>query len=609
MASLADKDVFMRFMKNVQALQQSGNPQGAAALMSKVVKPYWEDYVLSGRHSLMLSGMGTHLKNMKDNLNMIGREYIEAALTVPFGGVAKEEIAARTYGLIRAAVDSTTYKDTWQAFRDGVGNTKLNTKTELEAARISGLSKVGDALNAEDTFFRRYMETSNLYAVGVREARKLGFKGKDLFDQGSHLALNPTESMLKEARDMADISLLVSEPSKLAKAIEAGKARKIEMTAGERTARFIAHLAFPFLRTTENLLFQSIRRSPLSFMDGVTRADFLAGGERRATAISRTILGSTIIGYYIYAADKGEITGDDRDYKKVAALEPGGYRPNAVKSKDSYTDATALNTSFPNPFSLDNMTAANVSTLVNTYKGMIEAGESAGTAFASTVRSFVKVMGAASFADNLRPYIDLMNARPEEGGKIGGAVGGLASQFVPALGRQINNAEIDTKKRDYTGDRSVGDRIKGRIESGIPGLSDNYPLRYDVYGQEVEKGAKLTGIDAETKRPTDDVVKEMVRVEESSPRPVVTAAPRSLEIEGVKTTLTGENYAEFQRLVGTHLREVMAEVVKTSGYKSLTDKEKREVLREVQTEARSAAKEEILSRLSASDFKDVNEGK
>jgi len=136
---------------------------------------------------------------------------------------------------------------------------------------------------------------------------------------------------------MADVSLLVSEPSKLAKAIETSKARKIDMTSGERTARFIAHLAFPFLRTTENLLFAQLRRSPLSFMDRVTREDFLAGGERRATAVSRTILGSTIMGYYIYAAKDGEVTGGEKDYKKVQALEPGGYKANSVVTKDAYT--------------------------------------------------------------------------------------------------------------------------------------------------------------------------------------------------------------------------------------------------------------------------------
>src|SRR3546814_17686414 len=78
---------------------------------------------------MMLSGLGTHYKNAKDNAMMIARELEEQAMSVPgfalrkglkgagvdvLEGTSPQEVVGRVYGLLNSALDSKTYQDTYQ---------------------------------------------------------------------------------------------------------------------------------------------------------------------------------------------------------------------------------------------------------------------------------------------------------------------------------------------------------------------------------------------------------------------------------------------------------------------------------------------------------------
>src|SRR3546814_20809720 len=77
--AFASEDVFNSFTDQVKYLMATGNQQGVNKALVSVTKPYWWQYGLSFRHSMMLSGLGTHYKNAKDNAMMIAREQIGRA--------------------------------------------------------------------------------------------------------------------------------------------------------------------------------------------------------------------------------------------------------------------------------------------------------------------------------------------------------------------------------------------------------------------------------------------------------------------------------------------------------------------------------------------------
>src|SRR3546814_17823136 len=74
----------------------------------------------------------------------------------------------------------------------------------------------------------------------------------------------------------------------------------------------------------------------------------LAGGARMDIALARMSYGSALMYYYwTQAGDRDTIEGKGpRNYKKVQALEAGGYKPNSTIEDGKYVVASALNLSW-----------------------------------------------------------------------------------------------------------------------------------------------------------------------------------------------------------------------------------------------------------------------
>lgn len=611
MAMLADHDTFMKFARSVQQHLDAKNAQGASKVMTNILKPYWEDYVLTGRHAAMLSGLGTHYKNIMENLNIIGRELLETAAAIPGGHVTPTEVAARGYGLMRAGVDmfsgGQTFQDVVNTFRKGHGRHVVSSKIEIENARIPGISKVNDLLAAEDLFFRHFMDNSNLYGLGVRRAQEMGFKGKAAFEQGSHFAINPSPEMLLEANKTADRSLLVDKPSILTSAVEGLKTRKPTMTGTDRVIRFTSHVLFPFLRVSDRVIARRIARSPFSFMDRATREDWKAGGARRDVAVSRTLLGTAAIGYLVSRANKGDIVGDDVAYKKQQSLEGGGYQPNSVKENGQYTDATSLVAAM-NPFAIHTTMATDVATLVNAYKKGSVGGKEYTDGMMKLVATAARVPSlilANSFASNLDPLTDAVknpNNDMTGSGKLSSFAATTTASFVPAMVRTANNSMLDDIRRDTAGDKSLLDRVQGKAKASLPKIpyltdgSTSLPAKYDVYGRPMKQGKNLSGVKNYQKIDQDPTVKELQRLERTQDDPLVTPAPASFKKDGASVKLTGQKYAQYQKLSGTLFLNAMKKATAVDGWSKADDNLKKEVVKEVLKDARSAAKEVLFNQ-------------
>jgi hypothetical protein len=565
----------------------------------------------------MLSGVGTQAKNAKDSLAMIFRELEEKIAATPGfavrkslkaaglnvkDGVSPQEIAGHMYGLMRAALDSKTYLETGKAFWQGHPSRVLNSKIEMQDARIPGVSKVQDLLHASDTFFRTFHTSANMYSLGIRRAREDGLTGLAAFEEGSNHALNPSEKMLKDSKNLADTALLVDTPSWLSGHLESMKSIRPHMRRGAQAGAFAANFILPFFRVTDRILFQAIRRSPLSFLDKNTREDFAAGGARRDIAIARTLYGSALLMYYW---NQDENTGrGPRDYDKRQALEAGGWLPNSVNEGDKYVDASGVNLSLL-PWDMHNAMAANVASIREAYEtGKADEAETADKLAAATM-ALMSVLSSNSFAENLTTYLTPLSESEtiDPGTAWAGVLGGAASSFVPAALRQYNQVYHDPMKRDTVGDKSFGDRVYGRVASAIPGLSDDLPQKYDRYGDPMVQGRSLSGMDNYQPIKDDEVSVELQRLERTTDSPVVDGGPRGgkFKHEGETIELTAEGRQEWQRVQGYYIRTWMAEEIQAPEWKILSDEEKIAIVKEVKTDAYNETKAYMLPLLGITE--------
>lgn len=615
LVAFADDQVFARFATQMQEMLENGNSTGAATMARQVVKPYWWQYILSFRHAMMLSGLATHAKNAMDNSMMIARELEETLLAAPLDwareglrasgkdvdyGVSGQEVAARTYGLIRAALDSGTYINAAKAFKEGHGSTPYSAKIEMQDAYVPGVGKVNNALFAADMFFRAFHKNANLYALGVRQARAEGFKGRALFEEGSVRANDPNEQMIAMADKKTDEALLVDTPSGWVAKAEAFKAIRPNMKGSEQAMAFAANTLMPFFRVTDRLLFQAIRRSPLSFLDKNTREAFAAGGAERDIAIARTAYGTALMAYYWNAAgdEEGGVVGETtKDYNKLKALQAGGFRPNSVVEDGRYVDATALNLSF-NPLDLQNNVAVNVASIREAWEKGANEGDTL-EALGAASKAFLTFLASQSYAENLSMYLEPAMARSDQEQDVAAAnfVGSLGSQFVPAIARQFNQQSYDPVKRDTRGDKSFGDRVYGRIASGVPGLSETLPTKYDSYGDVIPHGRTLLGMNNYTEVKDDPVSQELTKLEKSTDKVVVSDFRGSFTHNGENIKLPAEAIQEWNRVQGYYLRTWMSEEIQSPEWSNMSNEDRIAIVKDVKKEAHEATKEYMLPLL------------
>src|SRR5690606_26439124 len=364
LAPLADDKTLSRFLRSFKQISQGGaNPNGVNHLVNGLRKPHWEDYLLSARVNMMLSGMSTHVTAVTDMIDGIGLDLMDStaglipslgreglrALGIPIKpGLHPAEVGARYWGILRAAMEASTYVDALRTLKSG---SDRYTHGGRAYARIPVISKVGDLIAAEDQFFRAFATNMHLYGLGVRkaveEARAKGRKltTEELINAGTSYARNPSKDLLQQAERAADENLLLA-PNRLVAPLDAmrhtsyvgpkASPREKAVSGAQRAASFIVSFMLPFVRTATNSLYQRIwRRTPLTMLDPHTIADLREGGPKADIAMGRVMLATATTALMWEAAGKGLITGEGPEDPRQKAIKMGtGWRPKAVKVED-----------------------------------------------------------------------------------------------------------------------------------------------------------------------------------------------------------------------------------------------------------------------------------
>ncbi|OYV35961.1 MAG: hypothetical protein B7Z80_16895, partial [Rhodospirillales bacterium 20-64-7] len=500
------------------------NPKAANALLQGVNKPYWWQYLTAFHMNAMLSGLSTHVKAPIDMGTGIAREAMEKAIAMPIGqlrkmfvqmtgrtpqvGVGPEEMAAHVYGLARSITDLEVYKAMGRALKTGNGefvgpngeahaSNFANQYGVLSTPRVPVMSIPTDLIAAQDTFFRSVQMNANLRGLGMRQARtELGptASRSQVVTMGESLAMNPTLQMLKEAHDLTDRTLLLN-GNKLNSMIDKAKAVKPGMNGWQQGGTFLAQNLAPFIRVeSNNLINRVIQRSPLGLLDPYTIKELKAGGARQDIAVAKMLYGTALLGFYWAAADQGKklLTGNGPDdankYKEKVA---GGFEPRAVNENGRYNVSNSLAMSV-NPLDLHNATA----TMVKAAREAVDNADpkNAGTMIKMAFGSITHDLANLSWLNNAAPPLELTSERGATAQqKVGQFLGDQAKTWIPnALGQATRL--MDGQQRDTEVPNSIGGTMMNDIKSSIPGLVNQVPVKYSVYGDPIPNGQSLTGV-------------------------------------------------------------------------------------------------------------------
>lgn len=649
LAALADptNPSGLKFAKDLKDMLENGNPDGAQTKMSQVNKPYWEQYANTAHMNMMLSALSTHVKAPVDMATGIARNVIEKAIAMPIGKVRQAfeamtgqtvqpsigaaELANHLFGIMKAVSDGEVYRQAWNAVRTGQSSYVVNgkaTRTNFAntfgaqsnprlgdsspLGKVVGLgNKPTDLISAQDTFFRSVEINAQLLSLGAREARAdLGPKASitDVMTLGHSKAMNPTPSMLKEAYDTTNKTLLLND-NPLNSVVNKLRTYRPGMNPAQRFGAFVANTLMPFIRVESNsLINRVILRSPLGLLNYFNAAsDLRAGGAKADIAMSKIVYGTVLLGMMWTAADKTKdyLTGDgpgnvDQYKQKIAS----GWRPDAVHENGQYTTGGNQLGMSINPFDMHNKTAQMVASARQAYDAGMNQG-SVGIAIKLALGSIGSNLTRQSWASDIDPTLSALTGQGEDAqSKLTGVAMRQAQSWVPNIFHQTANIS-DGVQRDTTSPGSISGAVGNSMADAVPGLRQNLPIKYSVYGEPLQQGASWSGEHVpilslsgnHTTQTNDPTEMELDRLNSLGDHAVVTPVERSVTLDdGTKRALDPHEFEEYQRVAGRYIVENVKQEMSTPEWQAMSDVEKVDEVKSIESDQKANAREELFNQ-------------
>jgi hypothetical protein len=536
----------------------------------------------------LLSGPQTHVVNTISNSLIALWQVPETAAAAAVGkartmfGIGSEErvmfgeAAARAYGIGQGAKDGIVAA--WSMFKSdmgvvGAGDTAtsqfgLANKVEARTRRavpsktvtIGGKQfEIGGAqlrtptnlLSAEDEFFKAVAYRQEINALAYRQAAASGLRGQEFADRVAELTNNPTENMMKAARENADYQTFQKRLGHLGGAVQQFS-----------NAHPAAKLVVPFVRTPVNIIKYAGERSPLGAFSDEFKG--LKGDVARDTAIARMTLGTSVgIAAATLTAEGLMTGGGPTDSRQRAVLYASGWQPYSVKIGDMYYSYSRLD-----PFALTLGVAADMHDIASKMTEP-EADKLAALITASISKNLVNKTWLKGPAELIQAVQD-----PDRYGEK--YVQNLMGTAVPTGLAQAARVD-DPYLRDA---RTLIDTIKART----PGMSSSLMPKRDIWGEPIELegglGPDLFSPIYERRIKDDPVAQELIRLK-------VWPAPVERKIRGVE--LTPEQYDKYQMYAGRYMRFNLQLMVGSEGWSQIPEFARTEAIQRTVTKSRAAA--------------------
>lgn len=610
--SLLGNDDYM--MALGRTLMDAEDPDVANAIIRQAHQPYWEDWIISGRQSMMLFGWKTHVKNMVGNALSISLDNWERVVASVIGrmrGAKPEDRYSATQSMLRPIymLESLFEAQTWKDAKTSWANShpvhsvsKYEHGNTVFTGAAAPIQYPYKGLAAEDSIFRSMLENANYREMAYMQAKKeraTGQLGSDMefWTRVDELRKNPTEEMIKESSRETAILQYVDENSAFGEVLSKAKRRPKPEEHGKRVVRFMLNYFLPFTNVADRLLWAAIRRIPvLGFFDRVNLEDLKAGGKRADLAIARQALGATMLGMYFGMAQQGNLIGSENNQDKRNMLEARGLQPNSVKINGTWRSLAGLD-----QLGVSMGLAANLHKYFNdpeaTEEGKIEK-------FVSGVGQIGNLIGQQTYLKQLGEFVSLIGTGPIQESARENFIANQATSFLPNFLRQYNQT-TDKAVRDTTGDGGWVDKTQGKLMSVVPGLDDNLPQRYDMFGKPVERqGDTLHGLLNKRTESNDPTVKEIYRlgVDANEGRPIL-SVPNRGDLDdwlngrdtpkSQKKPVDAALLQEYAKIAGERVKKALDKFVASDSYKGMDDARRIKMVKKIAERERRIAKREL----------------
>lgn len=320
---------------------------------------------------------------------------------------------------------------------------------------------VGGALAAGDEYNKTILYQAQMRSLAVRRGVAQGMEGDALKKYVADMLLDPPASMRADATTFANYGTFTKQLGKTGQDVQ-------RIIARHPALRFVA----PFVRTPANIFKFTFERTPLALLSSQIRADLGAGGVRRATALTRIGMGTSVMALGADMALNGKITGSGpSDPGERSALRRTGWQPYSVKIGEAHYSYQRFE-----PFATWLGMSADIGEILSNYEAydinsQTEADELVTAAIIAAGNQVTGKTFMSGFADLTEALSD-----PKRYGQS--FVNRLAGSVVPAGVAGIERAIDPGTAQVYS--------IRDAILSRIPGASAAAAPRLNVWGEEIK---------------------------------------------------------------------------------------------------------------------------
>ena len=575
--------------------------QHIADQMPATLRDKWNSW----RYLAMLGNLRTHIRNIVGNAVFTPSIRLKNFVGAVIESATKVDAAERTKSLHKSKEAIEFAKKDFDAMTKVLQgeNAKYAVTGDIEGKRTIFKTKWLEKLRLKNFDF---LEKEDLWFLKMHYvdalARLITIRKIDL----NSVTQNQLETLrayaIKEAQSATyrDANALADGLNAVQKRMERSDKRFI------RGSSALIEGVMPFKKTPLNIAKQGIYYSPVGILKGIyTATAKVKKGDATVTDviddIAKGLSGTMVMMLGYFLASLGMLDGDDDKTNKEKAFDQmTGEQSYALKIGDtSYT--------------IDWATPSNLALFVGAALHELTKDDFSFADVTSALSTVAEPLLELSVFSGINGVIE--SAQYSEGSPIlaiiSDAITSYMMQALPTIGGQISRIVDASKKEYYYVDKTSNvpkglQRLIGQASSKIPFASYLFETSVDEWGREesygnvVERAFENTVspgyYSAENYTAVDRELRKLFeRTGDSAVLPVI--QQKSYTEDYVKYDMTAKEYTQVKKLRGKKSFELVRNLISSSDYRTMTDKEKVKAIKECYTDAGEYAKEQMIEKV------------